>query len=93
MSEPSIAELLDGYRERSTRLVKEMARRQPIPRVKVVNETYRFTIGQRVRSTGTGGLIAGVEFTVTDRRKQPSGWCRYYGAGMWHRQYDIEPVD
>lgn len=81
----------NAYKDRSTQLTKRTAKRihlQPTPNG---HQVYRFEVGQSVRSLANDVCKQGTTFKVTLRIKD-NGFCRYYGAGLWHRQQDIEAI-
>lgn len=83
--------LFDMYRERSAARLKYQSENgllqlPPTPKGK---EMYAFRVGQTVTASGKGAIRAGVRFKI-EQREKVNGFCRYYGAGMWHRSGDIE---
>lgn len=51
-------------------------------------ENFVFSVGQKVFTTGTGGLKGGIEVEVKDRMKD-NGYCKYLVGGSWERQQDL----
>jgi len=75
----------------NTESVKRLAELTILPEPKYGNEKVKFCIGQTVRCLATATLIEGTEFEISSS-SAVNGYIRYFGAGMWHRQKDLEKV-
>ena len=76
----------------NTASVKQLAARG-IPEIPRGTETYNFSVGQNVKSSGLGKYFAGVEMTIASRYMQ-HGYAYYVDErGTTHRQKDLLSVN
>lgn len=80
--------MIDGFREVSTIRTQEAARLIRLGNAPGGKQVYLYRVGQVVTASGAGAVKAGVKFAI-EKRHKVNGYCRYYGAGLWHKHGDF----